>query len=52
MTKEQLELLFQYIEARIDAYNARHCEDGGLAESIRANAIKQELRESLSDSND
>lgn len=49
MTKDQLELLFEYIEARFDVHAMRNSEDGGLPEHVRANKIKQELLDSFND---
>ena len=43
MTKEQLRLLIEYIDAKISEYSARDTSDGGLIESMTANKIKDEL---------
>lgn len=43
MTREQLDKLLEYIEAKISASEARDSSDGGLSESIRVSEITKEL---------
>ena len=47
MTKKQLSLLLDYIDARIleKSEDARASSDGGLVESIQTAAIRSELYE-------
>jgi hypothetical protein len=47
MTPEQLQLLLEYIDAKIDEFAARDSSDGGLAESINTFKIKDLLFETL-----
>jgi hypothetical protein len=43
MNQELLEKLLEYIDAKLDAYDAGKYEDGGLSESIKVMDLKQEL---------
>jgi hypothetical protein len=43
MTKEQLKLLFEYIDVVIAGYHARDSEDGGLYEIVRLGKLRDEL---------
>lgn len=43
MTKQELYLIIELIDAKIALHNAADTSDGGLAESIRVNEIEKEL---------
>jgi hypothetical protein len=43
MDKQLLEVLLEYIDARIDEKLASDYYDGGLVESIKTNKLKEEL---------
>jgi hypothetical protein len=49
MTSEQLEKLFEYIDARFAELKARDDFDGGLHEHVVALSLREELRALVQD---
>ena len=47
MNEEQIELLIEYIKAKIAEHEAENHSDGGLVESNIANKIEYDLRTAL-----
>ena len=47
MTDEQINILIEYIKAKIQEFATENSSDGGLLESIRANALEDQLRAAL-----
>lgn len=47
MTQQQLDLLIELIDSKINEFNARNCDDGGLMERIQARQIIEELQATI-----
>jgi len=47
MTNEQIDLLIEYIKAKIQEHAAESSSDGGLVERIYTNAVEKQLRAAL-----